>query len=125
MRTSLLFAWSGKHGKNRYQDDEVDLFALVCLDVMKVGYLVTNDMPDTLNIRVDSMRGSYYDEDGIATFSKVMELMDTHTQTEISEKLGKHISAINRMCKSDYAPHKTKARYFSDFFRDAGWFHGL
>ncbi|MDE3023822.1 MAG: hypothetical protein KGI54_18555 [Pseudomonadota bacterium] len=113
---------NGKNGKGRYHDGEVDLFALVCLDVMKVGYLVTTDMPDTLNIRLDSMRGSYYDEDGIATHAKVLELKETHTQTQIAGKLGKQIAVINRMCKTGYEPHKTNARYFSDFARDAEWF---
>src|SRR3990167_4849685 len=86
---------NGKNNKGRYQDGEVDLFALVCLDVMKVGYLVTTDMPDTLNMRVDALRGSYYDEDGIATYAKVIELKDTHTQTQIAGKLGKQIAVIN------------------------------
>lgn len=113
---------NGKNGKGRYQDGEVDLFALVCLDVMKVGYLITTDMPDTLNIRIDALRGSYYDEDGIATHAMVQDLRQTHTQTQIAGRLGKHISAINRMCQADYEPHKTKARYFSDFTREADWF---
>lgn len=116
---------NGKNGKGRYHHTEIDLFALVCLDVMKVGYLQTDDMPDTLNIRVDSMRGSYYDEDGIATHKKVHELIGTHSQTEIANKLGKHVAVINRMCKPDYQPHKTGARYLSDFFREPGWFNGL
>lgn len=113
---------NGKNGKGRYQNGEIDLFALVCLDVMKVGYLDTTDMPDTLNIRVDALRGSYYDEDGIATYAMVQDLKSTHTQTQIAEKLGKQIAVVNRMCKSGYEPHKTKARYFSDFMREADWF---
>lgn len=116
---------NGKNNKGRYQDGEVDLFALVCLDVMKVGYLQINDMPDTINIRVDSMRGSYYDEDGIETYRKVHEMLGSHSQTEIANKLGKHVAVINRMCKEGYEPHKTSARYFSDFSRDADWFIDL
>lgn len=116
---------NGKNNKGRYADGEVDLFALVCLDVMKVGYLITTDMPDTLNIRIDAMRGSYYDEDGIATHAKVRELKDTHTQTQIAAKLGKQVSVINRMCKEGYEPHRTGARYLSDFFREREWFYGI
>ena len=116
---------NGKNNKRRYQNDEIDLFALVCLDVMKVGYLVANDMPDTLNIRLDALRGTYYDEDGIATYAKVIEMKDNHTQTYIAKKLGKKISVINRMCKVGYIPYKTNARYFSDFARDAEWFMNL
>lgn len=116
---------NGKNGKRRYHSTEIDIFALVCLDVMKVGYLQTDGMPDTLNIRVDSMRGSYYDEDGIATHKKVHEMIPMHSQTEIARALGKNISVINRMCKPGYQPHKTNARYLSDFIRSAEWFNGL
>lgn len=116
---------NGKNNKGRYLDGEVDLFALVCLDVMKVVYLVTTDMPDTLNIRIDAMRGSYYDEDGIATHAKVQELKDTHTQTQIAAKLGKQVSVISRMCKEGYEPHRTGARYLSDFVRGREWFLGI
>ena len=116
---------NGKNNKSRYQNGEIDLFALVCLDVMKVGYVVTDGMPDTLNIRVDSMRGSYYDEDGIATHKKVNEMIGAHSQTEIASKLGKHVAVINRMCKEGYEPHKTNARYFSDFSRNTDWFMNL
>jgi len=116
---------NGKNGKGRYSDSEIDLFALVCLDTMLIGYLVTNDMPDTLNIRVDALRGTYYDEDGISTYWEVQALKPAFTQTQIAEKLGKHVSVINRMCKEGYKPHKTTARYFSDFSRIAEWFTNL
>ena len=48
-----------RHGKNntqRYGIKEVDLFALVCLDTKEIGYLKTDDMPETINIRVDRLR---------------------------------------------------------------------
>lgn len=116
---------NGKNGIGRYGEGEIDLFALVCLDVMKVAYIKPNDMPDTLNIRVDAMRGTYYDEDGAATYEKVMSMIKTHTQTEIARELGKQIAVINRMCKSGYSPYITKARYLSDLFRYPEWFHGI
>lgn len=116
---------NGKNNKSRYADGEIDVFALVCLDVMSVGYVVAGDMPDTINIRVDRLRGSYYDEDGAATYKQVMALKETHTQTEIAKKLDKNISVINRMCKQEYTPYITSARYFSDFLRKKEWFENL
>lgn len=56
------------------------------------------------------------------TGAMVQDLKSTHTQTQIAGKLGKQIAVVNRMCKSGYEPHKTKARYFSDFMREADWF---
>lgn len=71
------------------------------------------------------MRGSYYDEDGIATHKKVNEMIGEHSQTEIASKLGKHVAVINRMYKEVYEPHKTNARYFSDFSRNTDWFMNI
>jgi len=115
----------GKGGAARYTAGEIDLFALVCLDVMKVVYILTDDMPDTINIRVDALRGTHYDEDGIRTFAQVKELQGTMSQTAIAKKVGKAISTVNRMHKPDYVPYVTSARYLSDFERTAEWFYGL
>ena len=117
-----------RHGKNncqRYGSGEVDLFALVSLDTMSIAYLVASDMPETINLRVDSLRGSYYDEKGVKDYERVVELKDTMTQTAIANKLAMHVSAVNRMCKPDYVPFVSGARYFSDFYRDKKWFMSL
>ena len=114
-----------RHGKNneaRYQSDEVDIFALVCLDTKEIGYLLPNDMPDTINLRVDALRGSYYDEKGIGDFEKVSQLKGKMMQIEIAEKLNMQIATVNRMCQPDYMPFKTNAKYFSDIIRDSEWF---
>ena len=113
----------GKNGSQRYNDAEIDMFALVCLDTRKVGYLLNGDMPETLNLRVDSLRGTYYDEKGIQDFEKAVELSKTiSNQSEIARQMGIHVSQINRMLMPDYIPFKTNARYFSDIERAAEWF---
>lgn len=101
----------------------MDIFALVTLDTMKVGYLLAGDTPDTMNFRVDSLRGNYYDEKGIKDFETVMELKEAgKTQTEISGEIGVHVSTVNKMVQNGYKPFKTTARYFSDIVRGRGWF---
>lgn len=116
---------NGKHGKGRYASGEIDLFALVCLDVMKVGYVVTDGMPDTLNIRIDSLRGSHHDEQGIVAHRKVVDLSKTHTKKQIAQTLGINLSAVYRMLDENYKPFETSARYFSDFQRSREWFYGI
>lgn len=115
-----------RHGKNnsqRYDDSEVDVFALVCLDTRKVGYLRNEDMPETLNLRVDALRGTYYDEKGIQDYSAVSSLKGTMTQTAISEKLALDVATVNRMCQDGYTPFITSAKYFSDVERATDWFN--
>lgn len=118
-----------RHGKNNsviYGDDEVDLFALVALDIRNVGYVNGKDMKTTVNFRVDNLRGSYYDEKGIADYNKVIELYKTiKNQSEIARQLGMNIAVVNRMLQKGYQPYKTNARYFSDIMRDKEWFYDL
>ena len=117
---------AGKNGKIRYNKDEIDLFALVSIDTMSIGYVLNKDMPDTLNIRVDSERGNYYDEKGIQDYNKVKELLaEGKNQTEISNILNLNISTVCRYSKKDWIPYKSGARYFSDFIKDKNWFYGI
>lgn len=116
----------GKYNREIYGSDEVDIFALVALDVRKVGYVTGEDMKSTVNIRSDEMRGCYYDEKGIQNYKKVMELYKTEkNQSEIARKLGMSVTIVNRMIKPNYKPFQTKARYFSHFIRDKEWFDNL
>lgn len=116
----------GKGGKKRYTSDEIDIFALVCLDTMKVGYIRNKDMPTTINLRVDGLRGDYHDEKGKQDMEKCRELFKQGmTRNEISETLGLHISSVYRYLNNNYSPFITTARYFNDIVRDRKWFYEL
>lgn len=116
----------GKHNAVLYDDSEVDVFALVCLDTKTVGYLLNGDMPSTINLRVDALRGTYYDEKGMQDYDKVVELSKTiSNQSEISRKIGLHVSQVNRMLMPGYSPFETGARYFSSIVREREWFENI
>ncbi len=114
----------GKNGKKIYSHSEVDIFALVCLDTKAIGYVKNEDMPGTLNLRVDNLRGSYYDEKGVQDFEMVLN-MSKHikNQSEIARRLNMHVATVNRMLKKGYRPHKTNAVYFSEIERNYEWFN--
>ena len=117
---------AGTNGKTRYEEKEIDLFALVCLDTMQIGYLTNKEMPTTINIRVDALRGSYYDEKGKQDFEKVKELNKTiKNQSEIARKLGLQVAVVNRYLNNGFKPYQTNARYFSDFIKNKEWFYGI
>lgn len=117
------------HGKNRkklYTKEEVNLFALVCLDTRQVGYLLPHNMPSTVNIRADGLKGNYYDEKGISDYEKVMALSKTITnRSEIAYQVGIDVAIVCKMLKPNYKPFKTRARYFSDLLRIKEWFYGI
>lgn len=116
----------GKNNKSRYTDKEIDVFALVALDCRMVSYLENSDMPSTINLRVDALKGSYYDEKGIKDYAKISELIaDGKTQSEAARIIGIAAATVNKMCKKDYFPHVTKAKYFSDLLKDKSWFERL
>lgn len=116
----------GKNNKSIYGNDEVDVFALVCIDTRSVGYIKNSEMPTTVNFRVDSLRGTYYDEKGIQDYQKVTELYKTiKNQSEIARMLNLQISVVNRMLQKSYTPYRTTARYFSDIIREKEWFNEL
>ena len=118
-----------RHGKNnqkRYADGEVDLFALVCLSTRKIGYLTNADMPETINIRADELKGTYYDEKGVKDTEAVLNARARGlNQTQTAKELGLGFATVNRICAKDHKPFLTNARYFSDFIREAEWFYGI
>lgn len=129
-KDSLAYVFSikraGSNGKTRYEENEIDLFALVCLDTMQIGYLTNKEMPTTINARIDALRGSYHDEKGIQDFEKVKELNKIiKNQSEISRVTGLAVATVNRYLKDDWRPFESKARYFSDFIRNKEWFYGI
>lgn len=114
----------GKKRQKRYSKEEIDIFALVCLDTMEVGYLLNEDMPDTINIRVEKFRGTYHDEQGVITAKKCEEMYKTiKNQSEIARLLGIHVALVNSYVRNGFKPFITKARYFSDFKRNKNWFY--
>lgn len=113
----------GKGNVKRYSGKEIDLFALVCLDTRKIGYLVTDGLPETLNLRVDSLRGTYYDEKGALDQAKAIEIFkETKSKSQVSKEIGVNVSTVCRYLKTGFKPHQTNARYFSDIERNADWF---
>jgi hypothetical protein len=116
----------GKQSRARYGKDEVDLFALVELENRSVVYILNRDLPETINIRCDHLKGTHRDERGIKAHAKIMEMKALGlTQTEIAKQMGLSVSAVNRMCQKDYTPHKTNARYWSDYKRGREWFDAI
>jgi hypothetical protein len=113
----------GRNNEKRYGHNEVDIFALVCLDTKAIGYIKTDDMPDSINYRVDSLAGTYYDEKGIQDYKIVKELFSKGLRRrEISQNTGIAYTIISRMLQPGYQPFKTSARYFSETQRGAEWF---
>ena len=104
----------GKGGRSSYSSDDVDLFALVCIDTKQVGYVVADSMPSTLSVRVDAFKGKYLNEVQEARAHKVLELKSQGiTNTEIGKIVGMDKSVVGRVINGGHK--KTEhGVYFSD-----------
>lgn len=115
----------GKSGRGTYSNVDVDIFALVALDKMEVGYIAAMEDTKYATYRVDELRGTYYDEKGLSDFAKVTELYKTiKNKSEIARIVGIDDSIVGKMLKDGYKPHISSAKYFSEIKRDRDWFFG-
>lgn len=113
----------GADGGKRYEDNEVDIFAVVALDTMQVGYIKNVDMPTTINIRVEELRGQYHDEKGVENQKRVIELYKNGlTVKEICQKLSLGDTSVRNYLREDFKPFISKAEYMSDLNRGQEWF---
>ena len=112
----------GKGGRKHYQENEVDIFALVALDTRSVGYLKGSEAPMSLCLRCDEYKGSYGDEQWGKDYERIIALKGKMTYQQIADKLGYSRAKVEKLCNPNYKPHKTKSLYFSDIERQADWF---
>lgn len=113
----------GADGGKRYEDNEVDIFAVVALDTMQVGYIKNVDMPTTINIRVEELRGQYHDEKGVENQKRAIELYKNGlTVKEICQKLSLGDTSVRNYLREDFKPFISKAEYMSDLNRGQEWF---
>lgn len=113
----------GSNSEKRYENNEVDIFAVVALDTMQIGYIKNEDMPTTINIRVEELRGQYHDEKGIENQKKAIELYENGlTVKEICQKLSLGDTSVRNYLKEDFKSFISKAEYMSDLNRNREWF---
>jgi hypothetical protein len=104
----------GKKNKKTRASNDVDLYAMVCLETKQVGYILPSVITTTVMIRVDKFRGQYGNEMHAKKYKKVFELKgEGLSNTEISKKLNIHLSAVGRMVSGKSKPRK-EGLYFSD-----------
>lgn len=88
----------GKGGKKLYGENDVDLFAVVCVETKQVGYVAADRMPSTLSVRVDSFRGKYLNEVQDFKAKEVLRLKsEGMSNTEIGLSIGMDKSVVGRV----------------------------
>jgi hypothetical protein len=64
---------NGRGGKRKsYKKEDVDLFALVCIETKQIAYITYSKCKSTMNFRVTEQRGNYHDEKSAVIKKTVM-----------------------------------------------------
>ena len=88
----------GKGGRKQYTPNDVDLFALVALDSKEVGYLSVSQMPQSIFIRPESLRGQFDDERIVARNKIIYDrLMAGETPAALGKEYGLDRSYVGRL----------------------------
>lgn len=111
-----------RHGSinnlRKYNENEVDIFALVALDSKIIAYLSNGEMKTTMNFRVPSLKGTYYDEQGVVLKKKIIDLRNQGlTCEQISKQEKLNIKTVYRYSANvDITPKgNNNPIYFNEF----------
>jgi hypothetical protein len=116
----------GKYKIGRYGKDEADIFALVALDIRKVGYVKVEDAGVALRFRSNTCKGDYQKDKVLKQHDNILSLVNKgFSAVEISKKLGVSDSTVYNHLKPDFKVADSSQRYFSAIERDDDWFWEL
>jgi hypothetical protein len=113
----------GKYKIGTYSKDEADIFALVALDIRKVGYVKVEDAGVALRFRSDNAKSIYQRDKVLKQHDDIINL--THkgfSAVEISKELKLSESTVYNHLKPDFKVADSTHRYFSAADKDADWF---
>jgi hypothetical protein len=108
----------GKGGRKLYGENDVDIFAVVCIETKQVGYVSANRMPSTLSVRVDSFKGNYLNEVQDFRAKEVIRLKsEGMSNTEIGRSIGMDKSVVGKVVKGE-SKKTDHGVYFADLTLD-------
>lgn len=104
---------SGKGGKERYTDMQVDLFALVALDVRRIAYITKASVKTSMQFR--SYVAEYQGDDKPQLIETCKNMRDDgKTLKEIGSATGKHFTYVQRLLAGKENKNKF-GRYLHEF----------
>ena len=111
------------HSTSRYKEDEVDIFALVALDIRRVGYLLAKDCGSAIRLRSDFHKGEYQCDKTEIRRNEIIQLYKNKMSIpDICKKLGISDSTVHNHLNPNYKFADSSSRYFSAIERSSEWF---
>ena len=108
----------------KYEKNEVDVFALVSLDEMSVGYFLPSEIKESVNIRCESEKGNYGDEKNRAIYERIKN-SKIQDRKKIAESVGVNLCVVNKALSPSYPEIKKRGIYMKDKAFDLEFFRGI
>jgi len=115
----------GKGNRKSYNISDIDVFAFVALDIMKVAYIKSEDVRQIMIFHPEASRGKFRYEEINALYDDVLALKGKKSQKEIADKLNLGETTVGKMVQGKYKSPTSQVRYFLDFCREREWFFNL
>lgn len=125
LNTNAYFYQSRCYGAGKrksYDIQDIDVFAFVALDVMKVAYFHSEDVSQTMFLHPEENRGKFKQDIISNLHSEIFSLKGKMPYSEIASKLNISETTVGRILRGTHRTRTTEPRYFSDFSRSAEWF---
>ena len=118
-----LYVYSLQNGKSKnrkqYQENEIDMFALVALDSKEIAYINIKDAKSIIEIRPTEKIGTYKSDFDTEKRNKIYKLVDSgETFANIARLLDMHPSNVRAIFINRHNEDKivsTRGKYFKDF----------
>jgi len=106
---------------SNYFSDEVDIFALVALDIRQVGYVLRKEAKGYLKFRSDILKGTYFNDRILERQNKIHEMYKQGvSRKDIAKELGIATTSVDNHLTKKLSLRGTP--YFSSIQRDSDWF---
>lgn len=109
----------GSNGKGnrrkKYNQSQINIFALVALDSRKTAYMPFFDHHTTLSFRVPELRGSYPNEKNFESKKYIIEMSKSGmSNKDISDETGLTVDAVYKITSGRFTGGQN-GRYFDEF----------
>ena len=106
----------GKGGKQTYESESVDIFALVSLDNRQIAYIPSCDIRQTMTFRPPELAGTYADDAHAIRAKQIKDMREAGaTYDAIAKEFGLDKAFVHRVCKGTSGTPRTDARYLLDY----------
>jgi hypothetical protein len=114
--------YHGKQGLRQvYAENDLDVFALVALDIRQIAYLASKDVKNSIYLYTEENRGEFYNDKIDSCINKVLSLKGCMSKEKIAKKFEISKETVRRI-QQGTLKKRQRPLLFTDCIRDTDWF---